>query len=159
MNYTGDVWMRIKPNDVEFHPDKEIQQLVPSMVPNNEYDFYNGKPLKDNQWDIYRNYPQNVHLSYQAPVLSSKVSHSKVTWEIDPQLVKVMEQLTHLTHPLDLLVHESLLCYDSDDPLTASIIAFANFVWPQITNIAKSVGAIHQHLEDRDQGLAWAEDE
>ncbi|KAF9307336.1 hypothetical protein BG003_000718 [Podila horticola] len=70
-----------------------------------------------------------------------------------------MEQLAHLTRPLDLLVHESLLRYDADDPLTASIIAFANFVRPQIANIAKSVGAIRQRLEDRDQGLARAEDE
>ncbi|KAI9234496.1 MAG: hypothetical protein BYD32DRAFT_464345 [Podila humilis] len=121
MNYTGDTWMHIKPNDVEFHPDEGIQQLIPSMVPNNEYDFYNGKPLKDNQWDIYRNYLQNVYMSYRAPVLQQ-------------------------SQPLQ------------DDPLTASIIAFANFVHPQIANIAKSVGAICQCLEDRDQGLAWAED-
>ncbi|KAF9972924.1 hypothetical protein BGZ75_001328 [Mortierella antarctica] len=106
---------RQQPSTV-FHPSDKEAKRYPPIRPSDALSFYKGDVLDDDIWEQLHKYPKNSTMGYEPPNIPSIIQSSKTGKAHDNQLRTIQKRLVHLTHPIDIFLHD-VWSLEEDQPL------------------------------------------
>ncbi|KAF8943203.1 hypothetical protein BGZ52_011861, partial [Haplosporangium bisporale] len=152
--FDNDPLIRFQPADAKYMPNREELALVPALNQQKESDaWFRAVINKDEHWDSYRNYPKHSKQNFDPPTVPQSVTLSKGYKEVDASLVKIQQQVAHLTRPLNSLVHEGLHRFNPEDELMHLVLEYAQFVHQEYSYLASTITELCTELLEKDRNV------
>lgn len=106
------------------YEELELSPLLDQSADPDDYTFFETRdPDRANRPCNYVSFPFHATQKYEPQLLDMEARHAKLTKEYDTHFVKAQKATAHLTHPLDLLLHQCLQA-ESQHEITEAVISF-----------------------------------